>query len=233
MKKFTCYLFIAFFLTALSLSIVACSGQSMRTRDILMSPEQKLVNYALASNGGTAESTDNNPDHPPSEVIDGDISSLDWDKGGGWEGGLSRYRLKDLLKLSYIQVNLPGPKQVKRIVVYTLDSPKYPAKEFGLRTYRLEYRHGTGWEKVRLIEDGNEKLFAVKDNKEGKIVHEIDGELITDKIRLVPIYSNDIDRTYNLTAYAGRSFYSVEGAARVIEMEVWCSPDTPGMAISE
>lgn len=221
------------FIVTFYISLSGCSGQSLKTKEMLASPEQILVNYALASNGGSAESNQSNPDHPPSEVIDGDTSSLDWDNGGGWEGGLSRYRIKDLLKLSYVQVNLPGQKQVKRIEVYTLDSQKYPANEFGLRTYRLEYWHGTGWGNIESIKGDGDKFFAIKDNKEGKITHEIDGELITNKIRLVPIYSNDIDRTYNLTAYAGRSFYSVEGAARVIEIEVWCLPSVPEVAVSK
>jgi ketosteroid isomerase-like protein len=227
------YSFMLYFLVIYLIFLSGCAGQSLTTREILMSPEQELINYALASNGGSAESTDNNPDHPPSNVIDGDTSSLNWDNGGGWEGGLSRYRLQDLLKLSYVQVNLPSHKQVKQIVVYTLDSPKYPASEFGLRTYRLEYWHGTGWGKVRTPGSLYESIFAIKNNKEGKIIHKVDEELITDKIRLVPIYSNDINRTYNLTAYAGKSFYNVEGAARVVEIEVWCSPGTPGVATSE
>jgi len=46
---------------------------------MLISPERELINYALASRGATAESPDNNPDHPPSEVVDGDVSSLDWE----------------------------------------------------------------------------------------------------------------------------------------------------------
>lgn len=227
-----CNYYLLFGLFIILYVFFGCSGQSLTTREMLMSPEQTLINYALANNGGTAESNYNNPDYPPSAVINGDTSSLNWDNGGGWEGGLSRYRLKDLLKLSYIQVNLPGKKQVKSIVVYTLDSPKYPAKEYGLRTYRLEYWHGAGWEKIRTKDDGD-KLFAVKDNKKGKIVHDIQGELVTDKIRLIPIYSNDIDRTYSLTAFAGRSFYNVEGSARVVEIEAWCVTDVPEVAVSE
>jgi hypothetical protein len=200
---------------------------------MLLSPERELVNYALTSKGATAESPDNKPEHPPSEVIDGDTSSLDWDNGGGWEGNLSHLRSEEILKRSYIQVNLLGRRQIKRIVVYTIDSPKYPAAEFGLRTYRLEYWHGTGWERIETATGIRDKQYTAKDNKAGKIVHEIAGTMETSKIRLVPISSNDAEKTYNLTAFAGKPVYDVSGAARVIELEVWGYPSTPTVMEAE
>ena len=220
-------IFLIFTALIISFLLSSCSGQSLKTREMLISPQRELINYALASRGATAESPDNNPEHPPSEVIDGDMSSLDWDNGGGWEGTLSHLRLSEILKRSYIQVNLPGEKIVKQVVVYTIDSPKYPAKDYGLSSYRLEQWHGTGWEEIDIVNDSRNKQYTVKDNKEGKIVHNIARELVTDKIRLVPISSNDIEKTYNLTAYGGKPVYDISGAARVIEIEVWCYPSTP------
>jgi ketosteroid isomerase-like protein len=211
-------------------ALSSCSGQSLRTREMLISPERELINYALASRGAIAESPDNNPDHPPSEVIDGDTSSLDWDNGGGWEGNLSHKRSKEVLKRTYVQVNLPEQVQIKRLVVYTIDSPKYPAAEFGLREYRLEYWHGTGWEKINGVNDSRDKQFTVRDNKAGKIVHDVDRELIADKIRLVPVSSNDLEKTYSLTAFGGKPVYNITGAARVIEIEAWGYPVAPEVA---
>ncbi|MBD3180926.1 hypothetical protein GF312_01470 [Candidatus Poribacteria bacterium] len=202
-----------------------CSGESVRTKQMLMSPKRDLINCALASKGATAESPDNDPEHPPSEVIDGDTSSLDWDDGGGWEGNLSHLRLDDLLSRTYIQVNLPGKRQIRELVVYTIDSPKYPAEEYGLKTYRLEYWHGTGWEGIEVTNGTLDRQYTIKDNKKGKIVHKIKGNLVTNRIRLVPISSNDIERTYSLTAFGGKTVYDVTGSARVIEIEAWCDPD--------
>ena len=207
-----------------------CSGQSLRTRELLVSPQRELINYALSSMGATAESPDNNPDHLPSEVIDGDTSSLDWDNGGGWEGSLSHLRMAETLKRSYVRVNLPGRKQIKRIVVYTIDSPKYPADKFGLRAYRLEYWHGTGWEKIDRLNDSRDKQYTIRNNKVGKIVHDIPGELVTDKVRLVPTSSNDTKREYSLTGFGGKAVYDVSGAARVMELEVWGYPTVAGEA---
>ncbi len=202
--------------------ISGCAEMSPQTKELLISPERELINYALSSYGATAESPDNNPDHPPSEVIDGDTSSLDWDNGGGWEGSLSHLRSDEFLRRSYIQINLPGKKQVKKIVLYTLDSPKYPAKDYGLRTYILEYWHGTGWRQIEIFGGDKDKRFTVKDNKSGKIVHIIKGDLITEKIRLVPYSSNDSQKEYDLTAFGGKPIYEVSGSSKVIEIEVWC-----------
>lgn len=211
-------------LTLIITSIISCTGISPETKELLISPERQLINYALSSNGATAESPDNNPDHPPSEVIDGDTSSLDWDSGGGWEGNLSHLRSSEPLKRSYVQINLPTKVQVKRIVVYTIDSPKYPADKYGLNTYTLEYWHGTGWRAVEVVNGSNDKRFTVKGNKQGKIVHEIKGELITDKIRLTPYSSNDTQKEYDLTAFGARPIYEVTGSSKVIEIEVWGYP---------
>ncbi len=211
---------------------VGCSGIPLQTKELLLSPEIEYINCALSSKGATAESPDNNPDHPPMAVIDGNTSSLDWDNGGGWEGSLSYLRSNEPLKRSYIQINLPEKRQVKRIVVYTIDSPKYPASEYGLRSYNLEYWHGTGWRMINVVGQ-RDKRFTVKDNVSGKIVHEIDGELITDKIRLVPLLSNDTKKEYDLTAFGGQSIYNISGSAKVIEIEVWCYPTVPRSVVSE
>jgi len=217
------YLIIVFF--------IGCSGTSLQTKDLLMSPKIDLVNYALSSNGSTAESPDNSPDHPPSAVIDGDTSSLNWDNGGGWEGSLSYLRSNEPLKRSYVQINLPSKRQVKQIVVYTLDSQKYPASKYGLRTYNVEYWHGTGWARIDAIEGKpstgkikSDRLSTVESNVSGKIVHNIKGELITDKIRLVPLLSNDTEKDYDLTSFGGRPIFNISGSAKVIEIQVWCYP---------
>ena len=210
-----------------------CTGQSLRTREMLLSPERELIDYALASRGASAESPDNSPDHPPSEVIDGDAASLDWDNGGGWEGSLSHLQVEGFLKRSYIQINLPGKKQVKKLVVHTVDSAKYPADKFGLKSYRLEYWHGTGWGKIDTVDGNLDKQFTVTNNRAGRIEHNVAGLLLADKVRLVPLSSNDTERAYRLTGFGGKSVYDVSGAARVTEIEIWCYPAAPEIAESE
>ena len=208
------------------LILFGCSGTPMQTKEMLLSPKIDFVNCALSSKGATAESPDNNPDHPPSAVIDGDTSSLSWDNGGGWEGSLSYLRSKVPLKRSYIQINLPDKRQVKKIVVYTIDSAKYPASEYGLRSYNLEYWLSNGW-KMLDIAGKRDKRFTVKNNVSGEITHNIKGEVITDKIRLIPLLSSDTKKDYDLTAFGGRPIYNISGSAKVMEIQVWCYPTIP------
>ena len=223
-KQFVTVFLLSLGILTVSLILSNCSGQSLLTKEVLVSPERELINFALSSRGATAESPDSNPDHPPSEVIDGDTASLDWDNGGGWEGGLSHLRMAQTLKRSYVQINMAGKNQVKQIVVYTIDSPKYPASEFGLRSYRLEYWHGTGWERIEVANGSRDKQYTVRDNKSGKLVHKVVGSLVSDKVRLVPVSSNDTEKSYNLSGFGGQPVYDVSGAARVMEIEVWGYP---------
>ena len=209
--------------------IVGILGCQSTLREQLLQPEPELINFALAANGATVESPDRNSSHLPEEVIDGDTSSDTWDEGSGWAGSLDHLRTNEIHRRSYIQINLAGKKLIKRIAVYTIDSEKYPARKYGLKNYRVEYWHGTGW---NLIPTGRraDKLYTVRNNKSGRIVHDIHGHLITDKIRLVPIYSNDTKRVFDHTVYRGRALYNVEGAARVMEIQVLGYPSSTGKA---
>jgi len=195
-------------------------GCQSTLKEQLIVPPPEVINFALATYGATAESPDNNPPHLPDEVVDGDTSSETWDEGSGWAGNLDHLKSNEIRKRSYVQVNLPEKKEIKRVVVYTIDSEKYPAKKYGLKTYRLEYWHGTGWGPLPTGNQVNIQ-YTARENNSGKIAHDINGRLITDKIRLVPISSNDTKRSYELTAHRGQAIYNVEGVARVMEIQVW------------
>jgi ketosteroid isomerase-like protein len=103
--------------------------------------------------------------------------------------------------------------------MWTIDSEKHPAPQFGLKDYRIEYWHGTGWE---LIPSGDtkDKQYTARNNTKGKRIHEIRQRLIASKIRLVPVSSNDTVRNYQHMA-GSRPVYEVDGIARVMELEVW------------
>ena len=116
-------------LIILLFGLISC--QSTTLKEQLLKPPPELINFALATRGATAESPDNNPPHLPEEVIDGDISSDTWDEGSGWAGSLNHLKSDEIRKRSYIQINLSEKKEIKRVVVYTVDSEKYPAKEYG------------------------------------------------------------------------------------------------------
>ncbi len=201
----------------LLLSIMGCKSQTLQEH--LLEPPPPLTNFALNRNGATVEASQSVPNHRAEEVIDGDTTSETWDEGSGWGSSLEHLRTSDLNKRPYVSVTLAKPVDIRKIVMWTIDSEKYPAPQFGLKDYRIEYWHGTGW---GLIPSGDtkDKQYTARNNTKGKQVHEVQQRLIAQKIRLVPVSSNDTVRNYQHMA-GKRPVYDVEGIARVMELEVW------------
>ena len=198
-------------------AIMGCQSQTLQQH--LLEPPPPLINFALNRNGATAEASQSVPNHRAAEVIDGDTTSETWDEGSGWGSSLEHLRTSDLNKRPYVSVTLAKPVDIRKIVIWTIDSEKYPAPQFGLKDYRIEYWHGTGW---GLIPSGDtkDKQYTARNNTKGTRVHEIRQRLIASKIRLVPVSSNDTVRNYQHMA-GKRPVYAVEGVARVMELEVW------------
>ena len=202
------------------LSITGCKSQTLQEH--LLEPPPPLINFALSRNGATAEASQSVPNHRAEEVIDGDTTSETWDEGSGWGCSLEHLRTSDLNKRPYVSVTLVKPVDIRKIVVWTIDSEKYPAPQFGLKDYRIEYWHGTGW---GLIQSGDtrDKQYTARNNTKGKRTHEVRDRLIASQIRLVPVSSNDTVRNYQHMA-GRRPVYDVEGIARVMELEIWGYP---------
>ena len=201
----------------LLVSVMGCQSQTFQEH--LLEPPLPLSNFALSRNGATVDASQSVPNHRAGEVIDGDTTSETWDEGSGWGSSLEHLRTSDLNKRPYISVTLAKPIDIRKIVMWTIDSEKYPAPQFGLKDYRIEYWHGTGW---GLIPSGDtkDKQYTARNNTKGKRTHDIRQRLIASKIRLVPVSSNDTVRNYQHMA-GKRPVYEVEGTARVMELEVW------------
>ncbi len=208
---------VYFLCLTLLFSITGCQSQILQEH--LLKPPLPLTNFATIRNGATAEASQSVPNHRPEEIIDGDTTSETWDEGSGWGSSLEHLRTSDLNKRPYISVTLAKPVDIRKIVMWTIDSEKYPARQFGLKDYRIEYWHGTGW---GLIPSGDtkDKQYTARNNTKGKRVHSIRERLIARKIRLVPVSSNDTVRNYQHMA-GSRPVYEVEGVARVMELEIW------------
>ena len=201
----------------LLLSVMGCKSQTLQEH--LLEPPPPFVNFALSRNGATAEASQSVPNHRAEEVIDGDTSSGTWDEGSGWGSSLEHLRTSDLNRRPYVSVTLAKPVDIREIVMWTIDSEKYPAPQFGLKDYRIEYWHGTGWGLIP-SENIKDKQYTARNNAKGRRVHEIQQRLIASKIRLVPVSSNDT--VFNYQHMAGkRPVYEVDGIARVMELEVW------------
>ena len=207
----------AYLSLTLLLFLIGCQSQTLQEH--LLEPPPPLINFALSRNGATAVASQSVSNHRPEEVIDGDTNSETWDEGSGWGCSLEHLRTSDLNKRPYVLVELAKPVDIRRIVVWTIDAAQYPATQFGLKDYRIEYWHGTGW---GLIPSGDtrDKQYTARNNTKGMRVHEVQQRLIAQKVRLVPVSSNDTVRNYQHMA-GKRPVYEVEGIARVMELEVW------------
>ena len=208
------------------LLIIGIGCQTQTLQSPLFEPPPELNNFALLSEGAAAEASQHLPNHLPAEVIDGDTSSETWDEGSGWGCTLEHLRTSDLNRRPYVRINLPAPVDIRRIVMYTINSEQYPAAKYGLKDYRIEYWHGTGWGLIP-TGDTKDRQYTARDNTKGKRVHDIRGRLFAQHIRLVPVSTNDTERVYQYMSRQ-KPVYEVEGLARVMELEVWGHPVATG-----
>ena len=208
----------------LLLTTIGCQTQTLQSP--LFEPPPELNNFALLDKGAAVEASQYLPNHLPEEVIDGDTSSETWDEGSGWGCTLEHLRTSDLNRRPYVQIDLPEPVDIRRIVMYTINSEQYPAVKYGLKDYRIEYWHGTGWGLIP-TGDTKDRQYTARDNTKGKRVHDIRGKLFAQQIRLVPVSTNDTERIYQYMSRE-KPVYEVEGLARVMELEVWGYPIATG-----
>ena len=208
------------------LFIITIGCQTQTLQSPIFEPPPELINFALLNKGAAAEASQYLPNHLPEEVIDGDISSETWDEGSGWGCTLEHLRTSDLNRRPYVRINLPEPVDIRQIVMYTIDSEQYPAAKYGLKDYRIEYWHGTGWGLIP-TGDTKDRQYTARDNTKGKRVHDIRGKVFAQHIRLVPVSTNDTERVYQYMSRE-KPVYEVKGLGRVMELEVWGYPIATG-----
>ena len=217
---------ICFCLSVGVLFITAIGCQTQTLQSPIFAPPPELNNFALLSKGAAADASQYIPNHLPEEVIDGDTSSETWAEGSGWGCTLEHLRTSDLNRRPYVRIDLSEPVDIRRVVMYTINSEQYPAAKYGLKDYRIEYWHGTGWGLIP-TGDTKDRQYTARDNTKGKRVHDIRGKLFAQHIRLVPVSTNDTERVYQYMSRQ-KPVYEVEGLARVMELEVWGYPIAAG-----
>ena len=120
-------------------------------------------NYASAAYGAKAIASSESPGHPASAVIDGEVNSE-----RGWRAWDDLYVMErrmgfqSYIPPDWIEVEFPREVTINRIVVYTIDSPQYPAKHYGVNSCELFYQYGNVW---RLIK-------KVRGNTHGRRIHD-------------------------------------------------------------
>ena len=160
------------------------------------------TNFALASNGATANPSTFLPGFEAIGAINGDRAGVNWGSGGGWADATSG------VFPDYLEVVFKGSHTIDRINVYTLQddykSPKDPgepsammpftASGFGLTAFEVQVRDGSAWVTIGSVSGSDPKYVGREFNFKA---------VTTDRIRVVTHAAVD------------------NGYSRITEVEAW------------
>ena len=143
--------------------------------------------------------------------------------GGGIDGTSSS-------ALGWAVINLTREKLVARVIVHTVDSEKYPASQYGVSDFVVQYwtPHANGWKNVdRIGKKIGEQHNSIRNNKQGRVVVRFK-PVRTPRIRVLIRLTNDTE-TYNIRRSIGyvRGMLSririrdMRGTIRLAEIEVY------------
>ncbi len=156
-----------------------------------------------------------------------DANQMDYNSrnlyGGGLDGTSSS-------ALGWVVINLAEEKLVTRVIVHTVDSEKYPASQYGVSDFAVQYwtPHAKGWKSVdRIGKKIGEQHNSIRNNKQGRVVVRFK-PVRTPRIRLLIRLTNDTE-TYNTRRTTGyvRGMLSririrdMRGTIRLTEIEVY------------
>lgn len=119
--------------------------------------------------------------------VDGNTDSEDWSTRTGWNDG-TRAVFPDTYTVEF-----GAPQPIDRIVLYTLDSARYPAARYGLRDFDVQVLDGGEWTTVS----------SVRGNPTGRLEFSPDPVVSTTSVRIVALASNngDYSRIIELEIY--------------------------------
>ncbi|MFI0353188.1 discoidin domain-containing protein [Actinomadura sp. 9N407] len=121
-------------------------------------------------------------------AVDGNTDSEDWSTRTGWNDG-TRTVFPDTYTVEF-----GGPRPIDRIVLYTLDSARYPAARNGLKDFDVQTL-GSGGEWTT--------VSSVRGNTTGRVEISPDPVVTTASVRIVALASNsgDYSRIIELEVY--------------------------------
>lgn len=139
-------------------------------------PSGPGANLAL---GGPVTASSTHGNFSACGAVDGNTNSEDWDTLTGWNDGTSRV-WPDTYAVSLVD----GPHPISRVVLYTLNSVRFPASRFGIRDFDVEVMdEGGKWVNVA----------SVRGNTAGVVDLAFDPPVSTTAVRIVSLASNNSD----------------------------------------
>ena len=143
--------------------------------------------------------------------------------GGGIDGNTSS-------AVGWVVINLAEEKLVTRVIIHTVDSETYPASQYGVSDFAVQYwtPHAKGWKSVdRIGKKIGEQHNSIRNNKQGRVVVRFK-PVRTSRIRLLIRLTNDTE-TYDKRRSVGfvRGIFSriniryMRGTIRLTEIEIY------------
>lgn len=137
--------------------------------------------------GGPVVSSSTHGNFTTCGAVDGDRDSNNWSVSTGWNDATSR------VFPDWYSATFARPETISRVVVYTLDSTRYPARSFGLRDWDVQVLDGAEWRTVA----------SVRGNVTGTVTSTF-APVLTTSMRILSSASNDANysRIVELEVYA-------------------------------
>jgi ketosteroid isomerase-like protein len=120
--------------------------------------------------------------------------------------------------MAWVVVELPEEELITRVIVHTVDSEKYPARNYGVRDFGVQFwtPQAGGWQNVeRFNKKVGDQHDSIRNNKKGRVPVRFK-PVRTSKIRLLVRWTNDA-KNYKKTYY---NRY-VQGTVRLTEIEIY------------
>ena len=143
--------------------------------------------------------------------------------GGGIQGTAST-------EVGWVVVQFAEEELVTRVIVHTIDSEKYPASQYGISDFAVQYwtPHANAWKHVdRVGKKIGDQHNSIRNNTEGRVVVRF-RPVRTSKIRLLIRLTNDTE-TYARRRSIGYTrgmlsrirLRSMRGTIRLTEIEIY------------
>ncbi len=156
-----------------------------------------------------------------------DTSQMDYQSRDLYSGGLAGNTSSEV---GWVVINLAAEKLVTRVIVHTVNSEKYPANQYGISDFAVQYwtPHAKGWKNVdRIGKKIGEQHNSIRNNKQGRVVVRFK-PMRTSRIRLLIRLTNDTE-TYKKRRSIGyvRGMLSrikiryMRGTIRLTEIEIY------------
>ncbi|MEW2359901.1 discoidin domain-containing protein [Spirillospora sp. NPDC029432] len=159
---------------SVSLRLGARGAQQQAAVTVTPKPSGPGANLAL---GGPVSASSTHGNFSACGGVDGNADSADWSTRTGWNDGT-----RGVFPDTYT-VEFGGPQAIDRIVLYTLDSARYPAARNGLQDFDVQVLGGGEWTTVS----------NVRGNTTGRLEFPVDPAVSTESVRIVALASNSAD----------------------------------------